>query len=185
MTQEEYKLFDFDNIHLPPLTQRPYPGATGNNNTIPDPSNNNNTSSSHNDATTIHPSGSSDSINHPTDNTDRSMDTTTTPTIPTNTITMTTGTSNTNTAPTNTFANIISNLSNYKENLIHQLLGTQGPATNTISNNISYIIMLFCEIGGSCEILRLSILAVLHCLTITSSSLIRINEVTNINSRSG
>ena len=138
ITREEVDLLDA--IQLPPLSQRTSRrnNATGNNNTIPDPFDNN-TSGSQNDPTTVQSSGSSNTINdptniindptntinNPTNDTARSMDiTTSAPITLTNTVTATFGTSNTNTVPTNTFANVISNISTYKESLIHQLLGT-------------------------------------------------------------
>ena len=154
MIREEVDLLDA--IQLPPLPQRisRRNNVTGNNNTIPDLFDNNNTSGSQNDPTTVHSSGSSNTINdptntindptntinNPTNDTARSMDTTTSaPITPANTVIATFGTSNTNTVPTNTFTNAISNISTYKESFIHQLLGTQGRVTNPISNNPIYI----------------------------------------------
>jgi len=73
------------------------------------------------------------------DNITNSVDTTTTTTISspqtvtaTNTIPIT---SVTKLETTYTFANTLSNMSNYKEDLIHKLLGKQGWAATTNSNN--------------------------------------------------
>ena len=70
------------------------------------------------------------------------MDTTTCTSLTTVTATITDTTNATPTNPSilpvsavNTFTNIIPNISSYKQNLIHQLLGTQGRATHTNQNN--------------------------------------------------
>ena len=132
MTQEEFDQLDYDNLQLPPLPQRPSrrnSTADNNNDTTSDPSNNNRTRNTH---TTVDPSSSSSAINNPTDITDRNMDTTTsTPTTPTNTTTTTMATSENN----NAYDNMIANMNSYKDNLIHQLLGTQGRAATSIVNN--------------------------------------------------
>ena len=132
------ELLDTDNLELPPLPQRV---SRRNNPTGNSPTDNNNNPSNNTDTVTniIHnssnpPSGSSIITNNPTETVvTTNMDTTTgINTIPTTAITIST---NTNTRPTSEFSNVISNISSYKENLIHQLLGTQGRATTTLSNN--------------------------------------------------
>ena len=148
MSRKEYDLLDLDHMDLPPLPQRT---SRRNNNITPDPttsrdppSNTNDTSGSHSNPATAQPSEVSNTITNLNPNTDTSsgMDTTASAvgTITTSTNTMATTASTileVTTAPVTTFTNVISNMTNYKENLIHQLLGTQGRAATTIQDKNS------------------------------------------------
>ena len=124
MTEEEYQKFEKDlrQNPLPPLPQR------SNRRT--------------NKQVTLSESPPPEEINDNDNN--RNMDTTTTITNIDNTTTIT-NTISTPVTPTNTtthipittspFANVLSNMSSYKNNLIQRLLGQQGRAANTTQDN--------------------------------------------------